>query len=251
MIQIIWTDDAGAVVAAIFDADQQETHDLTNVITEHPVETGADISDNVRPNLRKFTVEGYVTDTPLFTDPGVVDASNFVTLELQIPPYPLQLSEAGLIGAGLDAIGSALFGKPPPPTATFMKLDRSTDSLSRKKLIYDALDDARTNARLCRVFTALHEYENMLIEQITVTRAPDDGTGAVFAVSLKEVSFVSSVTTAAPEPAEVSGQVASATGSKNVGDDAAKVDAKKKSVLAGLADAGAGKLGIKIPGLAG
>jgi Dit-like tail protein len=244
MISIVWFDDSGAVVSAMFDVDEQETHDLQNVITEHPVETGADISDNVRPQLEKFTVEGYVTDTPFFSDPGVVDGSSFVTLELQIPDYPLQISEAGLIGAGIDAVGSALFGKPPKPKATFMKLDRSTDSLSRKKLIYDALNDARKNARLCRVITTLHEYTDMVIEQITVTRAPADGNGAVFSVSLKQVQFVTSDLVDAPEPAEISGQVKNATGSKNTADDEAKVDAKKKSLLAKGFDALSGKLGF-------
>lgn len=223
----------------MFDIDEQETHDLQNVITEHPVETGIDISDNVRPQLRRFTVEGFVTDSPLFTNPGIVDSSSFVSVELQIPAYPLQISEAALIEAGVSAIGSAIFGKP-KTHATLLKLDRSTDSASRKKAVYDALDDARINARVCQVFTKLFTYKNMVIEQITVTRAPDDGNGATFTVTLKEIQFVSSDVVDAPQPAETSGQIKNASGSKNGKDDDAKKAALKDTLLSRIADAGEG-----------
>jgi hypothetical protein len=235
-VSIIWTDDAGAVVSCIFDVDEQETHDLQNVITEHPVETGSDISDNVRPQLRRFTVEGFVTDSPLFSNPGVFNSSAYVTLELQIPKYPLLVSESALIEAGVGAIGAALFGKP-KDNARLLKLDKSTDSQSRKKAIFDALDDARTNARTCRIFTTLFTYTNMVIEQITVTRAPDDGNGATFTVTLKEVQFVSSDVVDAPEPAEISGAVKNASGSKNTADDDAKKAALKDTLLSQGADA--------------
>jgi hypothetical protein len=239
-VSIIWTDDAGAVVSCIFDVDEQETHDLQNVITEHPVETGSDISDNVRPQLRRFTIEGFVSDSPLFSNPGVFNSSSFVTVELQIPDYPLLVSETALIQAGTRAIGNALFGKPGKPTARLLKLDKSTDSQSRKKAIFDALDDARTNARLCRIYTKLFNYTNMVIEQITVTRAPDDGNGATFTVTLKEVQFVSSDVVDAPEPAEVSGAIKNASGSKNTADDDAKKAALKDSVLSQIADSAQG-----------
>jgi Dit-like tail protein len=241
-ISIIWTDDAGAVVSCMFDVDEQETHDLQNVVTEHPVETGSDISDNVRPQLRRFTVEGFVTDSPVLSNPGIFNSSAFVSLELQVPEYPFLLSETAIIRAGIGAIGGALFGKPGKPRATLLKLDRSTDSQSRKKAIFDALDDARTNARLCRVFTKLFTYTNMVIEQITVTRAPDDGNGATFTVTLKEVQFVSSDVVDAPEPAEISGAVKNASGSKNTSDDDAKKAALKDSLLSQGLDAAQGLL---------
>lgn len=232
-ITIFWADDAGAVVSCQFDADEQETHDLQNVITEHPVETGADISDNVRPQLRRFTVEGFVTDSPMLSNPGVITGSgsdaSFVNVELQIPPYPLQISESALIEAGVSAVASAIFGKP-RTYATLLKTATSPAAHSRKKAVYDTLDDARINARICRIVTALFTYENMIVEQITVTRAPDDGNGATFTITLKEVQFVSSDTVDAPEPAEVSGQQESAAGSKNSAADDAKKAASKDSV---------------------
>lgn len=238
---ITWEDDGGAAVTCEFDTDLQETHDLQNIITDHPVEDGPDISDNVRPQLKRFTVEGYVTDTPLLSNPDVVNHTSFKSIELQIPEQPFKLGVSQLLEAGLSAIGNLITGGPKPLKVQMLTFD---DFKSRKRAAFDILDDCRVKARICRVITALHEYENMVIEQITVTRSPDDGTGATFTVSLKEIERVSSDITIAPEPAELSGSIKKAAGSKNAKDDASKIDKLKKSVLAQALDAGAGFLGI-------
>lgn len=231
---LLWHDDAGAAVAAVFDVDESETHDLQNIVTEHPVESGSDISDNVRPELDRFTIQGFVTDSPTYSNPiNVLGVGTYTQVELQVPDYPFLLGESALLRAGVNAIGSALFGKP-KHKATLLKFDNFK---SRKRVMYEILDDARRNARVCRVITALHEYEDMVIEQITITRAPDDGNGATFSVSLKEISFVSSEQVDAPEPAEISGQIKKATGSKNGKESDAKKKAANDTALSQLYDA--------------
>lgn len=216
---LTWLDDAGATVTAIFDIDEQETHDLQNVITEHPVEESQDVSDNVRPQLDRFTLQGYVTDTPLYSNRAVVednqDFGAYVDIELQIPDYPIQISEAGLIAAGVGALKGAIFGKP-KTKATLLKF---SNFKSRKRAMFDLFKDVRDSARLCRVVTSLHEYDNMVLEQMTVTRAPIDGNGAVFSISVKQIEFVTSETVDSPEPAEVSGAATVNTGSGNTSDD--------------------------------
>lgn len=237
---ILWHDDAGAAVSLIFDVDEQETHDLQNVITDHPVEDGKDISDNVRPQLDKFTVVGYVTDTPLFSNPpDMIGVGVLTDIELQIPDYPLQIGEAGLISAGIGALSNAIFGKPKVKATLF----KFPNFKSRKRATYDLCRDARDNARVCRVLTSLHEYENMEIEQITITRAPADGGGAVFSITLKEVDFVSSELVDAPEPAEVTGSAKDSTGSKNTTDD--KNSDSNDTAALRLFNAGKGFLGIQ------
>ena len=232
---VTWTDDAGAVVSLELDVDLQESHDLSSEITEHPVEEGADVTDHVRPRLRRVSIEGYVSDTPMLGNPGVAELAEFVSLELQIPEKPRQLSLSAGLQAGVGAVKEAVFGPTPPIKVTMLTLD---DFKSRKRAVYDALEDARLNARLCRVITSLHEYDNMLIEQVTPSRTPDSGNGATFAFTTKEIIRVSSDVTVAPEPAELSGAVKVPAGAKNAKTDETKADAKKKSVLAKMLDAG-------------
>lgn len=235
---LTWEDDAGAIVSCIFDADLQETHEGTNIITEHPVEDGADISDNVRPQLRRFSVEGFVSDTPLLSNPDVVNQTSFAGIELQIPEQPFKFGVSNLVNAGIGAIGDALF--PPKP----LKVNMLTfdDFKSRKRAAFDLLEDARINARELRVLTSLTEYDHMAIEQVLVTRSPDDGNGARFMVTVKEIEKVSSDVAVAPEPAELSGAQKKAAGSKNAKQDEEKVADLKKSLLAQLVDKGAGLL---------
>jgi len=220
-------------VSAIFDCDLQETHELTNIVTEHPVEEGADVSDNVRPQLARFAVEGFVSDNPTINNPDVVNQASFVDIELQIPEKNFQPSISAAIGAAVSAIGDALTGGPAPLQVKMLRFDNFK---SRKRAAFDLLEDARTNARVIRAITTLHEYENMVIEQITVTRSSEDGSGATFSVALKEVSFVSSDITIAPEPAELLGAITKAVGGKSAKDDKAKVEEVKKSILASGAD---------------
>lgn len=237
---ITWIDDAGAVASLELDVELQETHDLASDITEHPVEEGADVTDHVRPRLRRVSIEGLVSDTPMLSNPGVAEVAEFKSLELQIPDRPQRLSLSAGISAGISAIGDALFGAPPPQKVMLLTLD---DVKSRKRAVYDAIEDVRLNARICRVITSLHTYENMLIEQVTPTRSPENGNGAVFAITTKEIVQVSSDVTVAPEPAELSGSLKVAAGAKNAKKNEGKAEEKKKEVLKSMLAQGADLVG--------
>lgn len=233
---LTWEDEAGAVVSAVFDVDLQETHEGNNIITEHPVEDGADISDHIRPQLKRFTVEGFVSDTPLLSNPDVVNKTTFTAIELQIPDKPFKFGVSNAINAGISSIGDALF-PPKPIRVTMLTFDNFT---SRMRAAFDILETARKTARLVRILTSITEYDNMVIEQVVVTRSPEDGSGAHFTVSLKEIERVSSDITVAPEPAELSGAIKKAAGSKNAKDDETKIATLKKSLLARAVDGAAG-----------
>jgi hypothetical protein len=237
MITITYEDDSGAVVSIKFDVDTQETHELANIITEHPVEKGADISDNIQPQLDQFTIEGYVSDAPTFSNPGIVDVATFSGVELQISAHPLpqQFTAAAAVGA----LGNLVFGGGGNPTATMMTFDELP---SRKKALYDLLRDVRDNARVCRVITAMHEYEDMVLQSLTSTRTPEAGSGAVFSVVMKQIRFVTSDVTVAPEPTEKLGAAPVSVGSKNADED--KLAEKKKSLAAKIFDAGTSALGF-------
>lgn len=240
---VTWTDDNGAQASLELDVDTQESHELVSDITEHPVEEGADVTDHVRPRLRRVTIEGFVSDTPLLGNPGVADVAEFKSFELQIPEKPTLISLSAGLQAGISAIGDALFGAPAPPKVTMLTLD---DVKSRKRAIYDALEDVRINARICRVITSLHEYDNMLIEQVTPTRTPEDGNGAVFSVVFKELIQVTSDVVIAPVPAETLGAVKKSAGAKNAKTDEGKADEKKRTILLQMAKTGAEFFGVDV-----
>lgn len=65
MAQIVYTTPNGYVFVIDFDATITETHSQAATATEHPVEVGANVSDHVRAQLAKISLEGFVTNTPI------------------------------------------------------------------------------------------------------------------------------------------------------------------------------------------
>lgn len=71
------------------DVSLNENHSLQSDITDHPVETGSDITDNIRNRPRVLTIQGMVTDTPsgilaLAIVPGLVDRFATVPRSIEI-----------------------------------------------------------------------------------------------------------------------------------------------------------------------
>jgi len=56
---------AGTYDTIEFDCVEKETHELTNTVTDHPVETGFNVSDHSRPEPRPVTLDVVQTNTPL------------------------------------------------------------------------------------------------------------------------------------------------------------------------------------------
>jgi hypothetical protein len=57
------------------DASLRQNHEQRNEVTEHPIETGAEVSDNIRAKPRTFTLEGVVSATPV-VNPGETPEAN-------------------------------------------------------------------------------------------------------------------------------------------------------------------------------
>jgi hypothetical protein len=235
---LAWEAEDGSEVVAIFDVSTNETHERSNLVTNHPIEAGADAADHVQVGLPTFSIEGYVSNSPLPTNPGVIDQGDFKQIQLQIPSKPLKIGVSALVESAIDALGSLISGQ---PEATMFTFDNFKDRVRAAEQI---LEEARVNARMIRVITSVSTLPNMQIQSLVITRTPDDGTGATFALSLGQVRIVSAETVDAPEPAELTGAPRTNAGSKHAKEDDEKVEAKKKSVLKQGKDLLTGALGL-------
>lgn len=54
------------LISIEFDAVIEETHNWTNTVTSSPVEDGGDITDNILRDPRKITLNGIITNAPIF-----------------------------------------------------------------------------------------------------------------------------------------------------------------------------------------
>jgi hypothetical protein len=56
---------AGNIATIVLDASVSELHEGSVAITDHPVETGVDVSDHIRPQPKPLRIEGFLSDVPL------------------------------------------------------------------------------------------------------------------------------------------------------------------------------------------
>src|SRR6478735_1467860 len=246
-----WTDpDSGAVVTVFFDAVTGLNPEDQVTITDHPVEEGFPVTDGARSQPTRLSVEAIVSLTPnpkIDTDARVADVDLKVpgrfrenkTLTLDVPSPPLQISESGLLQAGVGAIVSALSGKPKITVSELSgAIDRDTltakaikqDSpRNRVRDMYDTLLLAKDQHVLITVLSSHRDYFDLMIERLAKPQTAADGSSAKFPLGLKQIRTVTSSSVTAPKPAEPRGN-----GMANKGSQSAKPGAnpeKKKSLL--------------------
>lgn len=222
--KLYWTDkDSGETITVVFDAVTGLSPDDPVTITDHPVEEGADVTDNARSQANRLSIEAVVSMVPnpkLDTDVALASIDLRVATRrpreklkfaLDIPAVPVQFSESGLVQAGIGAIKSAIFG---PPKATVLNTPGyQTEKVSavaytqssprnRVREMYDTLLKVKDDHSLITVLSSHRDYFDLMVERIGKPQTAADGTSAKFQIDLKRIRTVSSSTVVAPKPAE-------------------------------------------------
>jgi hypothetical protein len=223
-----WIDEkSGALKAVEFDLVETETPEDNTTITDHPVEEGVNVSDHARDEPIHYTVEGLVSTIP---NPRIDDDAHTKSLELAfremkepgsksitltVPTPPVQLSESGLLQAGIGAL-VGLFAGPTKVTvrgnAHDAAVTRNVRVLQqdaprdRVRDVYDLLLKARADKALVTILLQDRELFDMLIERVAKPRTLEDGKLARFQVDLRQLRVADSVTVQAPKPTEARGK---------------------------------------------
>lgn len=204
------------VLAAIeFDCTLSETHEASAQVTEHPIETGANITDHVRPMLARVSIEGLITNTPI--NETAVVLHNYRKHAVPIPQaYPI-LMPPSLQVLQIDTQRQLQPGQvvqPIVPPITLPGLPRtaspgfalpgtwvtdtrflaanvrsSVERVDRVKDVFRVLVDLCNKGRIVRLVTDLKEYPEMLITNISAPVQPVDA--IAFSLQLQEARFVS------------------------------------------------------------
>lgn len=176
----------------------------TATVTEHPVETGVVVTDNVRPEPEQVSYSFSMARTPSVLGTRAV----LQKVVLAIPVAPLNIfSASALLSAGIGALSSLLFPAPPPSVTG--PVFTSYDPVSEMHVALRILKDA---ACTCSVVTTTGELDNMLITSIKLSRK--EAGGADFTVDLKQIFTVSSAIVDAPRPLQPRAQPAKSAGTQ-------------------------------------
>ena len=251
-----WETKAGELEIVTFDAFDSEDWDGPCEVSEFPVELAPGMTDQIIVKPWTVALVGYVSEKPLATnDPSGAYASHSLTLpgspkyvqktqKLDIPGSPLKPNIASLVTAGFNALTGAggyevtirqRQGETPHQQSV---RSWSYDNFeSRVVAMRESLELARYERALIFVVSDHKQVENMVIEGLQLGRKPEDGSGAVFTLNLRQIQVAESKTVAAPQPAETAAQMRKAVGTKSAetaGDDeVAKLDRSVLSALGG------------------
>ncbi len=239
---------SGGLIIVQFDVVTTDSWESLLQITEHPIEAGSDVADHAAPQSKRVTIEGYVSNKPLYTNPGVSDKMRYQRVELAIPeksggasiftPGGLNQAATGAISKGVNK----LLGRSQAKSANVLKA--SGDMPQRDREIYRTLIEAQENRSLVKVYAHIGELESMMIERVNVPRTPADGNGSSFQVDLKQVTIASSETVEAPIPDEVRALANVDLGSKGpIKDESPKKEDELKN-LESTFHAGGSALGV-------
>lgn len=196
------------------DATVQAAHMYVNTVTDHPVERGANITDHVRPDPVRLNLVGVVSNAPISLP---TDNANGA-VETRITHYvnrPGVRKVTPLLSAGVPIqIAQTSFGARPatppagPAAAVMVRNEREyyagarvlafSTEFDRARAVFEELVSLRTLGTLIRVETDIADYDNMVIESLTVPRDVSIGDALQFELTLKQVILAESELVAAP-----------------------------------------------------
>ena len=141
------------------DCTVTETHTATSTVTEHPVESGAKITDHIRPDPVQLSITGIVSDTPI--------GSRQVQRSIAVGGASVQVTQQE------------------PPTST----------TGYGRAAWAKLDAIRTAAKPVKVVTRDKTYENMALVSLSVPKESKTGGALYFTAQFKQVRIVYNRTT--------------------------------------------------------
>lgn len=213
MAELNWILEDGQEQSILFDATARDSHESTATITEHPVEEGANISDHVRKDLDRVSLEVIVSNTPIVAPKDHTDGVVGDIKSVQL---------TGPNGENLARAQVLVFD----------------GGLGRVRSVYEELLDLMARGVRVTLITSLREYEGMAISAVSPVREAKTGDSLTAGVDLQQMIVVSSEIVAAPEPRETRGNRDQERGRENTEEDGAG-----RSLLAGAADGLAGFFG--------
>lgn len=245
---LLWTEKSGTLRTLLFDCVTEEGQTLTNTVTEHPVEEGANIADHVRNDLEEVKIDVFVTNTPIFTEAAESRGNRtgkVWAVELNpVAPYkaPLEATPGALFSAVGDAVSSgvdSLLGGNDKEKygANVLKWGEEFDAVGETFTTLKRIRD--TSAEVQVWLSRTPTPPAMVLTKLEMRRSKTTGTGAEMSLTFKELKKVKVSLVGAPKPTEPRAKPKVAKGPQ----DTKPVSApeKKKAILKGMVDAIRGK----------
>lgn len=141
------------------DCTVTETHTATATVTKHPVESGANITDHIRPEPVQLSVTGIVSDTPI--------GSKQIQRAIDAGGAKVQITES----------------------------ETPTSAVGFGRTAWAKLEAIRVAAKPVKVTTRDRTYESMALTSLTVPKEAKNGGALYFTAQFEQVRIVFNRTT--------------------------------------------------------
>lgn len=188
---IVPDDDSGRIIT--FDVIESEVHESVVEISDHPVETGLNISDHIRPLPDRLSLAAYTTNQPIAPN-AFTQRGELTTFKLEVPQWevPIEVSPGSIYRAGLSA-AIGLFGSPD----FSVQVLAFPDVFNAIYETYEVLRELESNGVLLQIVTPIRVYEDMVLERVAAPRQAGDS-GVLFGLDVRQLRIVESGVVAAP-----------------------------------------------------
>jgi hypothetical protein len=194
-MELVWETPSGQLEGIVFDATPREVHSSGATVTEHALETGANIADHVRPSVLKTSFECFVSDSPV-----EVPVTQMYGVSGSVRAASLEAGTLPELTKGASGAKPATYEqRSVKATATVLQFD---GEFSRVGRVYEQLDRLRKDATLLTATTLLDSLENMVITSLSAPQTAKDGDGITFGLELTQVRFAESQIVEVPDPEE-------------------------------------------------
>lgn len=202
---------AGGKTKRIYaDVWKSEQISATATITEHAIEKGSKVTDHYLPDQLAAKATLFISGSPIRGDLDKDYTAKFKSVPISRPAYPnntpllspggITQAATGAVSTGLAALGLGGSGGP-PDKATVLVFKQ--DPAKRLFTVYEQLLELRTKGTLVNVGFSVGRIESLAISSIVIARTSDDGNSGSIDLEFKQLSFVSTQSTAAiPIPLE-------------------------------------------------
>lgn len=231
---LTWQPKSGPSKSLFFDAVTDESVDLSSVSTDHPVEEGADISDHIRKERDRCSLEVFVSNSPIYdwnNRGGRVQKMPIPLAKYKAPLDATPGAVFGAVGGAIKGAIGALLGKQEEYGAQVLQFANEFDAVADTLELFTKLRDDK---QLVTVVLPAKMYQNMHLEKIQMQRNAGTGDGARFHLEFKQLLMVEAKLVNAPIPTETRGQPKKPKGAQ--GPKNAKAEVQKKSIAKSLID---------------
>ena len=206
--------------ALVVDATTYESHDMQSLVTEHPVETGSTISDNIRPLPRSLTIECLVSPSPISNNyhakmrpsTGEYEGSSTASIVRNDTTIASRFQIANeitnFLGVNLAIVepkiwnGTVIWtGEARRWTGNTTWVPNDIPEPYRANYAYVRLYAAWLNGSVLAVTTDLDTYPAMAIRNLSIPRRAGLNSNLFFTATLQEILYAAARTTSVPKSA--------------------------------------------------